>query len=156
VTLRIEPLPEAAADPLSTLHRACFPADPWDAPAIAEIMRMAGFFGRIAWAAEAPAGFALALSLGEECELLSLGVVRERRRAGIGSALLGSVCSEALRLGAECVVLEVAVDNEAARALYTARGFIPVGRRRNYYRQQERSMDALVLRLALAKTRSST
>jgi len=150
LTFRIEPFPRVAAVPLSRLHGACFPTDPWDVTAITEIMGIVGFFGRIAWEAETPAGFALALGLGEECELLSLGVVRERRRAGIGSALVASVCSEARLRGADCVVLEVAADNMAARALYAARGFIPVGHRRNYYRQKERAVDAVVLRLSLA------
>jgi [ribosomal protein S18]-alanine N-acetyltransferase len=115
-------------------------------------MGMAGFFGRIAWEGEIPAGFALALNLREECEILSLGVLPEWRREGIGTALLDAVCGEARRLSAEWIILEVAVDNIAALALYTVRGFIPVGRRRNYYRRTGHSADALVLRLALAGT----
>jgi ribosomal-protein-alanine N-acetyltransferase len=115
-------------------------------------MGMAGFFGRIAWEGESPAGFALALNLREECEILSLGVLPEWRREGVGMALLDSVCGEARRRNAECIVLEVAVDNIAALALYAARGFIPVGRRPNYYRRTGHTADALVLRLALAGT----
>ena len=99
-----------------------------------------------------PAGFAFALDLRGECEILSLGVLPERRREGLGMALLDSVCVEARRRSAECVVLEVAVDNIAALALYAARGFIPAGRRGNYYRRVGHSADALVLRLALAGT----
>jgi ribosomal-protein-alanine N-acetyltransferase len=113
---------------------------------------MAGFFGRIAWEGESPAGFALAINLCEECEILSLGVLTEWRREGVGTALLDSVCAEARRRDTECIVLEVAVDNIAALALYGVRGFIPVGRRRNYYRRSGHSADALVLRLALAGT----
>jgi ribosomal-protein-alanine N-acetyltransferase len=156
VTLRIEPLPGGAAGPLSRLHLACFPEDPWDAAAITKIMGMVGFFGRIAWEDKTPSGFALALGLGEECEILALGVVSERRRAGIGSALVDSICCEAQQRGADRVLLEVAVDNVAARALYAARGFIQVGCRRCYYRQNDRLVDALVLRLALAKAAPST
>jgi len=74
----------------------------------------------------------------------------ERRREGIGSTLLDSVCSEGHRRGAECIVLEVAEDNRAALALYISRGFRPVGHRRNYYLQASRRVDALVLQLALA------
>lgn len=156
MTRRLEPVSPAAAGPLSLLHRACFPEDPWDNRAISEIMGMAGFFGRIAWEDEQPGGFALALAVGGECEILSLGVVPERRRAGTGSALLDSICGEARRRGSECVVLEVAADNVAARALYRARGFARAGCRRNYYRQAERSVDALVLRRTLAALPLST
>src|SRR6202008_1166749 len=92
---RIEPLPSGAAGPMSLLHRACFPEDPWDAGAIKQIMGIPGFFGRVAWAKAAPAGFALALALGEEAEILSLGVLPDHRRRGIGSAILDAVCGEA-------------------------------------------------------------
>jgi ribosomal-protein-alanine N-acetyltransferase len=150
VSRRIEPVSCFMTRALALLHSACFPEDPWAAPAIAEITRMAGFFGRIAWEGEMPDGFALALDLRDECEILSLGVLPERRRERVGTALLDSVCVEARRRGAECIVLEVAADNVAALALYAVRGFIPVGRRGNYYRRTGHSADALVLRLALA------
>lgn len=146
---RFEPLSKPMAVPVSMLHRACFPEDPWNSVTIAEMMNIAGFFGRIAWANELPAGFFLALDLRRECEILSLGVLPERRREGIGSALLDFVCFEGRVRGAERVVLEVAVDNSAALALYTGRHFMPVGRRQNYYRQQSRCADALILRCAL-------
>jgi ribosomal-protein-alanine N-acetyltransferase len=150
VNRRIQPLSKVLAGPLSMLHCACFPEDPWNSSAIAEVMNITGFFGRIAWADEIPVGFVLALHLRQECEILSLGVLPERRREGIGSTLLDSVCSEGRVRGAQCIVLEVAVDNSAALALYTSRGFMPVGHRRNYYRQASRRVDALVLQLALA------
>jgi ribosomal-protein-alanine N-acetyltransferase len=149
MTLRIEPLPRGAAGPISLLHRACFPEDPWDARAIEQIMAIPGFFGRVGWVKTAPVGFALTLALGEEAEIVSLGVLPDRQRCGIGSALLDAVCGEARLRGAERVVLEVASDNEAAHTLYAGRGFTVVGRRRNYYRRAERSVDALMLRVQL-------
>ena len=149
MTSRIEPLPRGSASPISVLHRACFPEDPWDARAIRQIMDIPGFFGRVGWAKAAPVGFALALALGEEAEIVSLGVLPEYRRCGIGSAILEAVCGEARSRGAERVVLEMASDNEAARALYAGRGFTVVGRRRNYYRRAERLVDALILRAQL-------
>lgn len=153
---RIEPLLPTAAIPASLLHRACFPDDPWDAGAIEQVMGMPGFFGRIAWADQIPVGFALALDLGRECEVIALGVVCGHRRAGIGSALLDSVYFEAGRRRADCVVLEVAADNHAARRLYAVRGFTIVGRRRDYYRHAGSSVDALILRAALAAGRTAT
>src|SRR5260370_38638763 len=88
MTLRIESLPRGAAGPISSLHRACFPEDPWDAGAIEQIMGIPGVFGRIGWAKTAPVGFALALGLGEEAESVWLGVLPENRRRGIGSGVL--------------------------------------------------------------------
>jgi len=151
VCRRIKPISLKTAGALSILHGSCFSEDPWDIPAIAGIMGIAGFFGRIAWEDEEPTGFVLALGLAEECEILSLGVLPDRRRAGYGSALLGSVCSEAMRRNIRSVVLEVAADNAAARALYAARGFLSVGCRPNYYRRARGRIDALILRLPLAE-----
>ena len=111
----------ALAVPLSMLHRACFPEEPWEPRAMAKIMAMAGFFGWIAWEDDDPVGFALALDLGDECEILALGVVpglaAGRDRNGACSRR-----SATRRCGAACdsVLLEVAADNVAARALYAA------------------------------------
>jgi [ribosomal protein S18]-alanine N-acetyltransferase len=151
VSRRIEPISPAIAGALSMLHGACFREDPWDLPAIVGIMGIAAFFGWIAWEAEQPIGFVLAFDLGEECEILSLGVLPERRRAGWASALLAAACMEAKQREARSVVLEVAADDEAARGLYAARGFVPVGCRPNYYRRSGRCVDAFILRLPLAR-----
>jgi [ribosomal protein S18]-alanine N-acetyltransferase len=149
MTPRIEPVSPAAAAPVSMLHRVCFPEDPWDVPAVTEIMRIPGFFGQIAWQRDEPAGFVLAIDLGRECEILSLGVVPGERRAGLGTALLNSICAAARQRGSVFIALEVAVDNVAALALYTRDGFTEVGRRTNYYSQGGRRVDALILKRAL-------
>lgn len=149
MTSCIEPLPRGAAGAISLLHLACFPEDPWDARAIEQIMGIPGFFGQVGWAKTVPVGFALTLALGDEAEIVSLGVLPDHRRCGIGSAILDAVCREARLRGADRVVLEMASDNEAARALYVRRGFTVVGCRRNYYRRAERVVDALILRVQL-------
>ncbi len=159
MTRRIElltsPVACALAVPLSRLQRAAFATDPWGAEAISEIAVLAGFLGLIACEDALPVGFALAFGHGEEFEIIALGVVPERRRAGIGAALLDALCSEARRRGVRSMVLEVAVDNAAARSLYAAHGFVRAGFRRNYYRRAERSVDAEVLRLTLAGSPTS-
>jgi [ribosomal protein S18]-alanine N-acetyltransferase len=144
------------AAPLSMLHRTCFPEEPWEPQEMAQIMAMAGFFGCMAWEDDEPVGFALALDLGGECEILALGVVPGRRRAGTGSALLAAICEEALRRDGNSVFLEVAADNAGARALYAVGGFVQIGRRRNYYRRPGGPVDALVLRSAIARVSLST
>ena len=149
MTRRVEPVSRGAAGPISLLHRVCFPDDPWDISAIEQIMRIPGAFGRIAWVKDHLAGFALAVALGEEVEILSLGVTRNHRRTGVGSALLDSICFESRLRGAERVLLEVAANNNAARSLYAANGFTVAGYRRDYYRQERGLVDALILRRAL-------
>ena len=146
---RIEPLPAGAAEALAILHRACFPDDPWEAGALARIMALSGGFGWLAWEDQAPVGFILVRDLGNECEVLSLGVAPRWRRRGIAQKLLRTALAEALRRALPSVVLEVAVDNEAARALYRAVGFVAVGRRARYYNRPDGRIDALILRLVL-------
>jgi ribosomal-protein-alanine N-acetyltransferase len=83
-------------------------------------------------------------------EILTLGVVPGARRRGVARALLAAALPAACDLGAEEVFLEVAVDNEAAIALYAALGFRRAGLRRSYYdRGAAGFADALVMRLDL-------
>lgn len=149
MSLHLTPVPALGAEPLAALHRACFPEDPWNAAAIAEILALKGFFGRLAWRDEAPVGFALALDLEGECEILSLGTLPRHRRAGIARTLLAEVCREARERRAEFAVLEVAIDNIAARALYAGFGFTQAGSRPKYYRRGDTLIDAVILRFPL-------
>ncbi|HTZ35837.1 MAG TPA: GNAT family N-acetyltransferase [Stellaceae bacterium] len=146
----IAPIPPGAADTLAMMHAACFPDDPWEAGALARIMALAGGFGWLAWDEDEAAGFMLVRDLGNECEVLSLGVLPRRRRRGIAQALLAAAAREAQRRGLPSLVLEVAVDNEPARELYRAAGFVAVGRRARYYARPDGRVDALILRRHLA------
>jgi [ribosomal protein S18]-alanine N-acetyltransferase len=152
----LESASRAATILLSALHETCFPEDPWGVSSVTEVMGIPGFFGQVAWKGERPVGFVLALDLGDECEILSLGVVPEQRRAGIGGTLLSSACVAARLRGAVAVALEVAEDNAAARALYGKRDFTEVGRRPHYYSRGRNTIDALVLRRALATAELAT
>jgi ribosomal-protein-alanine N-acetyltransferase len=146
VTRRIGSLPAGAAVPLAVMHAACFPAEPWDAEALARILDLAGAFGLLAWQGEEPAGFAVARDLGDEVEILTIGVLPGYRGQGHGGALLAAVATEAARCGAGSLVLEVAETNIAARALYRGFGFTQVGRRPAYYRSEAGAEDGLILR----------
>jgi ribosomal-protein-alanine N-acetyltransferase len=146
VSVTITPLPPGAAVPLAAMHGACFPEEPWDAAALRLILALSGCFGYLAWEAGAPVGFILARDLGGEAEILSLGVLPERRRCGIGRGLIDATLAEAERRRIGSIVLEVATANDAARRLYAACGFLQVGRRPRYYRRANGLTDALILR----------
>jgi [ribosomal protein S18]-alanine N-acetyltransferase len=150
VTRRVEPLPDGAAEPLAILHGACFPDDPWTAAALARLIALTGSFGWVAWEEKTPAGFILIRDLGNECEILSLGVAPRWRRLGIARDLLRAAIDETRRRSRPSLVLEVATDNEAASALYAGLGFVAVGRRARYYKRPDGRADALILRLTLA------
>jgi [ribosomal protein S18]-alanine N-acetyltransferase len=146
VSRQLTPIPPAAPLALAAMHRACFPDDPWDAAAIGRILALPGAFGYVGWDGEVPAGFVLACDLGDEAEILSLGVLPQCRRRGVAGALAEAVFAEARRRHLASVVLEVAVGNEAARRLYAKLGFVQVGRRPRYYRLRSGVCDALILR----------
>ena len=148
---RIEPIPAAAMEALAVLHRACFPDDPWEAPALARIMALSGGFGWLAFEDEEPVGFILVRDLGNECEVLSLGVAPLWRRRGVAQELLQTAVNEAARRNLPSMVLEVAVDNDPATDLYRTAGFVAVGRRARYYRRPDGRVDAMILRLALRR-----
>ena len=138
---------------LARLHEACFPDDAWDSAALTTILAMPGTEGRIACSdAREITGVLITQCLGEDAEILTLGVLPTQRRRGIAKALLTDFVARARALGSVQIMLEVAADNAAALALYRAFGFEHQGTRRNYYRRAAgTAMDAWRLRLAIAK-----
>ena len=144
--LRLGPIPAGAGEALALLHRACFPDDPWPADALHRVLLLPGSFGFCAWVGQDLAGFVLARDLGGECEILSLGILPERRREGVGRTLVQAVLDAAPGRESASVVLEVAVDNAPARVLYASLGFVAVGHRPRYYRRLHGRADALILR----------
>ena len=79
---------------------------------------------------------------GDEAEILTLCVAPGIRRTGVARGLLDACFGHVG--GKTRIVLEVAVDNTAAIALYESVGFLLVGLRPDYYAGQDRKVDALV------------
>ncbi|MEM6677228.1 MAG: GNAT family N-acetyltransferase [Pseudomonadota bacterium] len=90
-------------------------------------------------------GVALVSLAADEAELLDIGIAPEARGRGHGRALLAACEARAAALGARRMLLEVAVDNASARALYTAAGYAKIGHRPAYYVRETVRIDALVL-----------
>ncbi|PWR20884.1 ribosomal protein S18-alanine N-acetyltransferase [Zavarzinia compransoris] len=138
--------PVRPADPahlaaLADLHRACFPDDPWDAETLGRLAAMPG-----ALLLCADRGFILLRGAADETEVITIAVDPAARGRGLGRALLGAGLDRAARAGAARAFLEVAVDNDAALALYRRAGFAEAGRRRGYYRRADGGFaDALVM-----------
>ena len=151
--VQLVPVAAAMHPVVAELHRRCF-EDHWNAYTVGQVMRMAGAFGYIAVRRSddeaIPVGFALASGAIDEWELLSLGVLPEHRRGGIARMLVQAVIDEATARGADKLFLEVAEDNMAARKLYAAFGFMPIGRRPGYYKRRHGpAIAALTLRRSL-------
>ncbi|MFH1143837.1 MAG: ribosomal protein S18-alanine N-acetyltransferase [Candidatus Eisenbacteria bacterium] len=130
------------------LERICF-SDPWRRESFIAEIRGAP---RVRWPLVAVSaadlgGYVIAWFVADEAQVANLAVAPGERRRGLGSQLLSAVLEEAGRRGCVSVHLEVRPSNAAARSLYDAYGFRPVGRRRHYY--ADTGEDALVMRLDL-------
>ena len=92
-------------------------------------------FGEPADQGQDAAGFYLSRSgFGEE-ELLLFAVSPNHRRKGLGRRILEKLRSDALSRANTRLLLEMRHGNPA-ESLYRALGFLPIGRRPDYYRSQ--------------------
>jgi ribosomal-protein-alanine N-acetyltransferase len=131
-------------------------SDPWSRSAFASLIRHGNVVFLLADASTALvnhdlpgartelAGYIVAWHAADEAEIANLAVAPTLRGHGIGARLLDAALREVAGRGVTAVFLEVRESNAAARRLYATRGFVEVGRRRNYYRRPPE--DALVLR----------
>lgn len=133
---------------VSRIEKASF-ADPWgggdfrsvlDSPQTIFIVATDCVFNEIV-------GYAVALTVLDESEILNLAVDPGLRGRGLGRALLDAALEAVAKRGAVAAFLEVRESNVAARHLYKSRGFEELSRRKGYYRTPVE--DALILRLAM-------
>jgi len=124
---------------------------PWSVSSVASFLSVPGSFALLASRGNAaPEGAVLCRAAADSCDLAAIGVVREARRKGFGSALLEAAQNEAAKRRCRHMFLEVAESNQAAIGLYLAQGFREVAKRVAYYRAGARStappVDAIVMR----------
>jgi [ribosomal protein S18]-alanine N-acetyltransferase len=143
----IEAVGADAAELLAQLHARSFDK-PWTAGEIAKLMQNPAVFALVSHSA-APQGFAMAWSAAGDAELLTVAVIPEARRKGVGAALTSAAAVAALVRGAKAMHLEVAEDNAPARALYAKLGYVEAGRRHAYYAGEGGSVDAIVMKRTL-------
>jgi ribosomal-protein-alanine N-acetyltransferase len=134
-------------DPIMAIEEASFAA-PWPRDAMAdEIAKHEWSTVLVAEADGGIVGFAVAWSVADERHLQNIATAPACRGRGVGDALLRHVVDEAKGGGAQFVILEVRASNEAAKRLYAAYDFRPIGIRQGYY--QDNGEDAIVMVLAL-------
>jgi [ribosomal protein S18]-alanine N-acetyltransferase len=109
--------------------------------------------GMTGWVAEwdgAIAGFLVARQMGHEIEVLNIAVRPDRRRRGVGDALIRLVFTWAKSLEARKIFLEVRASNLIALRFYERHGFEETGRRPRYYSNP--AEDAFVLAAKVCQT----
>lgn len=99
-------------------------------------------------------GKVIEMSTGSVGELESVVVAEHARRMGLGRRLGEGVLEWCRGRGARAVELEVRSQNDSARSLYQAIGFVQEGLRRGYYRDP--ADDAVLMRIALDRDSTAT
>lgn len=146
----IHPVSRGHSKALSDLHKGCF-AKGWSHLEFESFFERAGVFAAIAYHKDhTPVGFVLCWMIGDQCDLLSMGVLEKYRRDGVGLMLLDWSVENAASLGGKYMMLEVNINNTAAQTLYEAQGFEKFSTRKGYYTGSDGSLaDAVCMRKPL-------
>ena len=141
----IVPLTTEDGRNLELIHAKCFP-DAWDQRGFDLLLKENSTCGWMATSPRGePIGFILAHVLGQEAEILTFAVVPSFQKIGVGRRLLNELLKFLASVNCSTIFLEVAVDNEAAIALYTSIGFTTVGTRLNYYKRADQSFVSAIV-----------
>jgi ribosomal protein S18 acetylase RimI-like enzyme len=167
VSFRIRQFQKADFETLWRIDQACFdPQLAYSKPEMAFYIRRPGSFTLVAEGegregegnGGAPAaipgcgilGFIVAETRRARGHIITIDVVAEARRSGVGSALLQAAEEQLLRTGAAAVALETPVNNDAAIRFYKQKGYFVEKTVAGYYSNQ---LDALVMAKELASHR---
>ncbi|MEU7689596.1 MULTISPECIES: ribosomal protein S18-alanine N-acetyltransferase [Microbispora] len=126
------------------IERTTFPADAWSEAMmrgeLADQPRTRHYV--VAELGDRVVGYAGLAAAGDQADVQTIAVLADHRRAGVGTALMNELLTEAARRGAVSVFLEVRADNPPAQAMYERFGFRRLGLRRRYY---EDGTDAITM-----------
>ncbi len=86
-------------------------------------------------------GYAGLLIVEDDAHITTIAVANASRGSHLGTRLMLALVDVAREAGTRHLTLEVRVSNDGAQRLYERFGFDPVGRRKNYYKDE----DALVM-----------
>ncbi len=127
---------------ISEIEKECFPGEPWTFRMLASSFESDAFFGVLAEDGGEIAGYGGVTVASDSADIDNIAVTEPYRNSGVGTAILGELCSLARSKGAEKVFLEVRVSNSPALCLYLKNGFKGVHARTRYYTDGE---DCLVM-----------
>ena len=96
-----------------------------------------------------PVGYLKARVTKDELEIISILIDKKHRKVGIGKSLLQKLLNIAFKKKIQNIFLEVSVENLIAINLYKKFKFTKVGKRKNYYFQNGKYIDADIMKLVL-------
>lgn len=138
-------------DEVLAIERASF-GDPWSRAAFEFALGSDVNIFEVAFDSESGriVGFAIWEVVLPEAALCDIAISPECRRCGIGEMLVRGGLCELAEQGTEHIYLDVRVSNAPAATLYKKLGFVPIGRRRNYYSSPRE--DAIMMHLELERS----
>ncbi|MCB1246444.1 MAG: ribosomal protein S18-alanine N-acetyltransferase [Acidimicrobiia bacterium] len=136
---------------IRTMHRSDIPdvvsienavyATPWSPRVFFDELAMENRRYLVVENARSIVGFGGLLVVDRDAHITTVAIAPESRGKRLGVRLMLSLVNAALAAEAKHLTLEVRVSNTPAQGLYERFGFQPVGRRKNYYQDE----DALVM-----------
>jgi ribosomal-protein-alanine acetyltransferase len=137
-------------DGIMLLEASIFGTDAWSRATMLAELGNENCWYLVAFRPEAPESIEAYAGLlaprgAKEADIQTIAVAPEARRSGLGRTIMLTLVNEAVKRGAEAVLLEVRADNPGAQALYRSLGFEQLAVRERYY--QPDGVDALVMRL---------
>ena len=142
-------LDDETANRLAAVHAKAFPAHGrMTADDLLVLGRAPGAF--VLSDSEIRFGLLMMRCAADEAEVITIGVVPEGRRQGLGSDVLNAGIQRVLGEGIRTVFLEVEAGNRAAIDMYSKLGVDEIALRAGYYRMPDGTKtDALILRRCL-------
>ena len=136
--LRIRSLIPDDLDAIHEIDRLCFPPDiAFSRREIEGYLHDSGSIGLAAEGRKGMAGFVLArVENGPAAHVLTLDILPEMRRCGIGTQLMDALHRRLQKSGIRTAILEVSVQNLAAQRLYQKLGYEICGLLPGYYQNR--------------------
>ena len=149
MSFRIVPMTAVHLPMVAALEKVCFPADPWSERLFRDALECPGTALLVAEKDDGEVlGYAVLSAVLDEGNLDNIAAAPHCRRQGVADALLSALTGIG-RDRLSVLFLEVRASNLPAIALYEKHGFVPVGRRKNYYGSPVE--DALLMTLDFTK-----
>ena len=147
MSFRIVPMTAARLPQVAALETVCFPADPWSEGLFRDALECPDTVLLVAEKEDGTVlGYAVLSAVLDEGSLDNIAVAPHCRRRGVADALLSALTLFG-RERLSVLFLEVRASNYPAVALYEKHGFVPVGRRKDYYDAPRE--DAILMTLEL-------
>ena len=140
--IKILPMAPEHLAQVAQIERDCF-SEPWSLGAFETELQNPAAVYFVALADGMVAGFGGMQTVLDEGAVTNVAVSEAFRGRGIGGRLVDALTRYARENGIATISLEVRAGNQPAIALYRSRGFIPVGRRKNFYRKPTEDADLM-------------